>query len=606
MLEHDTSHTAPLGVLTAGWQEQSLRRLVAALDGLPALVGFVRGAEHVLAFISASFQEKIAGGRDVVGLTVDEAFPGVRAQGFIDLLDRVRSTGEPHLGNEVRLLIPDVPEMFLDLTYQPVRDAEGVVDGVLVHAVDVTAAVRLREHQLERERREEQLRLEAALDQTFAHRALHDSLTGLPNRVLFLDRVDQVLRRRDRTDRGAAVLFADLDAFKPVNDAAGHQVGDEVLRQVSQVIGGALREGDTAARIGGDEFAVCCDALSAPEDAVRVAQRLIEAVSRPVVVDGVEYLVGVSIGIAYVTGTDAETSTTLLDEADTAMYRAKEGGRGRYAVFDEPMRLAARRRTEIVAELHHAVDRDELRLVYQPAVALRSGRVVGVEALLRWDHPRLGLLTPEQFLPVAEDTTLVLGLGAWTIDRAVRQIARWTAARSSSVLGEEAAVPVTSVNISPRQLADPGLPALVRDALQRHGVRPPQLALELTELALTADPDRSRAMLAELRELGVRLIIDDFGAGHSSFAHLTRFAVDAVKIDVSGVRDISAHPQDTAVVRAITALAGSLRILTIATGVANEQQCAALQSYRCPVAQGSLFAEPLPGDRLAAWLAERH
>lgn len=599
MSEHGPGRSSPTGALSLGWRWGSLQPLVDAVDELPALVAYTRGPNHVFEFTNARYRRDVAGGRDVVGMTVGDAFPWVRAQGFIELLDSVLRTGEPHVGTEVRLVVPDTAEMFLDFTYQPVLDEDGRVEGVLVHAVDVTATVRLRERETVQAHRDEELLLRAELDQTFAHQALHDSLTGLPNRVLFLDRVEQVLRRRDRAGHGrAAVLFADLDGFKPVNDTAGHHAGDEVLRKVAQVVAGVLREGDTAARIGGDEFAVCCDALNSADDAVRVAERLIDAVSHPVVVGGVEYFVGVSIGIAYVTGGDGESATTLLSDADTAMYRAKQHGRSRYEVFDAGMRRESQWRNELVAGLHHAVAGDQLRLVYQPAVELQTGRVVGVEALLRWEHPRLGLLTPDQFLPVAEDTNLILRLGAWTIDRTVRQLAEWNALRSAHPL-------VMSVNISARQLADPALPGLVRTALASHGVPPEQLALEFTELALTGDPARSRAALTELRTIGVRLIIDDFGVGNSSFAHLTRFTVDAVKIDVSAVRDITTHRRDAVVVRAITALARSLQIVTIAVGVESDAQRVALQSYRCPFAQGFLWSPALPADELMEWLDAR-
>lgn len=563
------------------WDFESLHRMRQVLDQIPALVAVLRGPHHVVDY--ADFCDLVVGGRGIEGATVEQAVPAMREQGFVDLLDRVYRTGEPVVGHEFRCDISQdgaTRAVHFNFTCQAVRDIGGAVAGVVCVSVDVTAAVA------------PPSRARVAAE----HAGMHDPLTGLPNRVLFLDRVERILLRRDQGL--AAVLFADLDDFKPVNDTAGHRAGDEVLRAVAGVFAEALRDGDTAARIGGDEFAICCEGLSSADDAVQVADRLIAAVSAPVVVDGTEHHVGVSIGVAFVTGTPGETALSLLSDADTAMYRAKRRGRGGYEVFDVQMRIQARRTAEIRSGLHLAAADGQLRLHYQPVLSLRTGEVMAVEALLRWAHPRMGMLGPAAFLAEAERSTAALSIGRWTLREAVRQLAEWDTALGLPALR-------VSVNLSARQLLDPALPQVVVQLLQEHGLAAHRLILEVPELALTSDPLGTRAAIDRLRAVGARTAIGDFGAGHSSLAHLRGFPVDAVKIHPAFISEITRHPDDATVVRAIISVARSLGIVAAAVGVEDAAQLSALTDMRCPMAQGHLWAAPLEAENLLSFLGRK-
>jgi diguanylate cyclase (GGDEF)-like protein/PAS domain S-box-containing protein len=426
-----------------------------------------------------------------------------------------------------------------------------------------------------------------ALQATLAHQALHDPLTGLPNRSLFLDRLDQALARLHRSDGAIAVLFVDLDRFKLVNDTCGHQAGDEVLRAVASLFEGVLRPMDTVARLGGDEFAVCCEQLADPGEAVRLAERLTAAVSQPFQVQGREFYVTPSIGIVIGTGAAGESASTLLRDADAAMYHAKERGRGRIELFDRGMRLDVLRKAEIASQLRHALERDELELHYQPVVRLTDGGLGGFEALLRWNHPEQGVLLPGSFMDVAEDTNLIVPVGAWVLDEAARQLATWR-----DELPEH---PITiSVNLSARQIADPGLVTTVREALARHQLEPSRLCLEITESTLMEDAAASVATLRELKALGVQLAIDDFGTGYSSLAYLKRFPVDFLKIDRSFVSGLDHETEDAVIVKAVVELGRALGLAVVAEGVETDAQLAELERIGCELAQGYRWSMPCP------------
>jgi diguanylate cyclase (GGDEF)-like protein len=427
-----------------------------------------------------------------------------------------------------------------------------------------------------------------ALEERLEYQATHDPLTGLPNRTLFLDRLEVALARSRRTHRPVAVLFCDVDHFKVVNDSLGHGAGDRLLVAFGQRLRDALRPGDTVARFGGDEFVILCDELDTEHDAVAIAERANSAVHEPLNVESTEVFSSMSIGIAFATpDTGPET---MIRDADAAMYLAKEHGRARYEVYDERMRATLVERFDIETALRRALTRHELRVVYQPTINLQSGRVVGVEALLRWEHPERGLLVPSEFIDVAEETGLIVPIGTWVVEQACRQAQRWHAANLD---GEPLFV---SVNLSGRQLDTAALSNNVADILERTGLDPGLLGLEITESVVMRDPEASTMALRALKELGVRLAVDDFGTGYSSLAYLRRFPVELLKVDrafVDGLGAESGDAEDRAIVAAVVSLAHTLGMKAIAEGVETAEQLAELRSLGCDMAQGFLVSPPL-------------
>ncbi|MGH9036124.1 MAG: putative bifunctional diguanylate cyclase/phosphodiesterase, partial [Acidimicrobiia bacterium] len=347
-----------------------------------------------------------------------------------------------------------------------------------------------------------------------AHQALHDALTGLPNRTLLADRLDQTLARASRAGTGVAVLFIDIDRFKVLNDSRGHAAGDALLVTVADRLRQAVRTQDTVARFGGDEFVVVCEDAAAGWEAGSVAERISEAFAAPFLVNGQEVFLSFSVGVAVGTATDSPEG--LIRDADAAMYRAKTQGRARFEFFDENMRTEAMERLDIESALHRAVERDELRVFYQPVISLSSGEVVGVEALVRWQHPERGLLGPYSFIPLAEETGLITPIGQWVLEQAAGQWRRWQNARPDSPL-------TLKVNLSAQQLRRPQLADSVRAVLDATGLEPGLLCLELTESSFMEDIEYQGAALSALESLGVLLAIDDFGTGYSSLTYLKRF-----------------------------------------------------------------------------------
>jgi diguanylate cyclase (GGDEF)-like protein len=426
-----------------------------------------------------------------------------------------------------------------------------------------------------------------AFEERLAHQSMHDPLTGLPNRLLFLDRLTLAIARCRRMHREVAVLFIDLDRFKNVNDSVGHDAGDELLFDVARRLESVLRPGDTVARFGGDEFTILCDDLTTAtsrDRAIEIAHRLLEAVGQPFVVGGSRTFVGASIGIALATG--EERPEELLRDADAAMYHAKESGRGRAAVFDESMRARAVVRHATENDLHRALEGGELLLFFQPVVSLRDARCVGAEALVRWQHPERGLILPDEFVPLAEETGLVVDIGAWVLGEATREAARFQ--------GEHDHPFVVSVNLSARQLAQPGLAERLAQVLERSGLAPANLCLEITESVMMEDADAVISVVERVRALGVRLSIDDFGTGYSSLGYLKRFPVDAVKIDRSFVAGLGTDPGDSAIVSAVVGLAHALGLQVVAEGVESEDQLTEVIALGCDEAQGYYFAPPQP------------
>ncbi|HZU40340.1 MAG TPA: EAL domain-containing protein [Solirubrobacteraceae bacterium] len=433
-----------------------------------------------------------------------------------------------------------------------------------------------------------------AIEDDIRHRALHDELTGLPNRVLFLDRIEQALARLRRNRSLAAILFLDFDHFKVINDSLGHHVGDELLAAAAPRLKHAVRASDTVARFGGDEFAILLEDIGGESDAIEMAERVASLFARPFLVAGSEHFVSASVGIALARG--GELPMELIRDADAAMYRAKERGRSRYEVFDEAMRGRALARLRVENDLRRALERSELRLDYQPVVSLRDRAIVGVEALIRWHHPQRGLVSPAEFIPVAEENGLIEPIGRWVLERACRQAAHWHAAHPD-------ARPIEmSVNLSVVQLRKPGLTDTVAAALQASGLDPATLSLEITETAMAHEAEGIVAVLESLGALGVRLVLDDFGTGYSSLSYLPRLPLDALKVDRSFVDGLGVEPHDTAITEAIIALARALSLGVVAEGVEGEGQIGELRRLGCELAQGFHFSRPVPAGEISAML----
>jgi diguanylate cyclase (GGDEF)-like protein/PAS domain S-box-containing protein len=438
------------------------------------------------------------------------------------------------------------------------------------------------------ERRDYQTRL--------AHEVLHDRLTGLPNRALFVDRLAQGLARTSRRETLLAVLFVDIDRFKLVNDSLGHEAGDRLIVEVAARLQGVLRSGDTAARFGGDEYTLLCEEVVDEAQAEAIAQRVLAVVAAPFVLDGAPVHVTASVGIALSDG--SAQPEHLLRDADAALHRAKDLGKARYELFDENVRASAVARFQTEAGLHAALDRGELRVHYQPEVDLHTGAIIGAEALVRWEHPVNGLVLPDAFIPLAEETGLIEQIGEFVLREACWQAARWRDAR------DDGAPFVVWVNLSTRQLSG-DVVRLVQAALSETGVDPGQLGLEVTESALLADGDTAVSVLSDLRALGVRILIDDFGTGYSSLAYLRRLPVDGVKIDRSFVAGLGTSPEDAAIVAAVVGMASALGLTTVAEGVENEVHLAEVRRLGCDAAQGWYFARSAPRQAVEALIAQR-
>jgi diguanylate cyclase (GGDEF)-like protein/PAS domain S-box-containing protein len=430
-------------------------------------------------------------------------------------------------------------------------------------------------------------RAEAAL----AHLAEHDSLTGLPNRLLLADRIEHALERRAPAHGMVAVLFCDIDGFKNVNDEYGHRTGDELLRIIAERLTAVVRPEDTVARIGGDEFVVLIDSANCVDDIAAVAARMRAAVSEPISAGPANFDVSVSIGVAVATiGDDGVTPEGLLHDADEAMYKAKRQGPNVIELFDEDLRLAATSRLRVLTEIRRAAPRDELVLHYQPVLRLVDESVVGVEALIRWQHPVRGLVMPDEFIPIAESSGLIPAIGSWVMAHACRQSARWAAENASDRLQ-------MAVNVSGRQLTHgSGLIESVRDALDSTGIDPAMLVLEVTESALMADAEVALAVVNELKSFGVRIAIDDFGIGYSSLLYLKRFPVDILKIDRSFVRGLAVEHDDRAIVQSVVELGHAFGIATVAEGVETPEQLSILQDLGCTFGQGWLWSRAVPAD----------
>ena len=428
------------------------------------------------------------------------------------------------------------------------------------------------------------------------HMAHHDALTDLPNRNLFLDRLQQSLTRARWHDRLVAVMFLDLDRFKNINDTLGHTVGDQLLLQLSERLSNSVRDGDTIGRFGGDEFAILLDDINSDSHISLLAEKLLDTLKKPFKINKHELFVTASIGIS-IFPNDGEDSDTLLRNADVAMYRAKDLGKNNYQFYSDDLSARIFERMTLESHLRHALERNEFVLYYQPQIDTRTQKIMGVEALLRWKHPEFGLVTPNNIVPLMEETGLIEKVGHWALETACRQARKWHDAGWTYLH--------LSVNISSRQFNDPDFISLVHDIISTTGINPEYLELELTESMLIRNASATINALNTLSSLGVRFAIDDFGTGYSSLSYLRRFPIDTIKIDRSFIHDVTDNPDDAAIASAIIVMGQNLSLNVIAEGVENQQQLEFLSSRNCHYLQGNLFSRPLPAEEFSTLLRQQ-
>jgi len=516
-------------------------------------------------FTNPSF-EVHTGLRNVAGKMVSELFPTIR-QTDAEIYNvglRVVETGQPekYEGYFSALNIWVVASFFM------------TEDGLLVVIFDNIT-----------ERKTAQQRVE--------HLAYHDSLTGLPNRLLAEDRMTQAAAHAYRDRTMAGLLFLDLDSFKGVNDSLGHSCGDDLIRAVAERLRGCIRDTDTLSRHGGDEFLIVLTGPRTSDAISTTAGKILAAISQPFDIQGQALMTTASIGIA-VYPDDGTDFATLLKKADTAMYHAKEEGRNTYRFFDERMNLGVAELLRLRNGLRHALDHGEFELHYQPQVDLASGRVIGAEALIRWNNPELGRVPPDRFIPVAEETGLIVPIGEWVLREACRRAAVWQKEGLAGI--------TVAVNLSALQFKRGNLKQTITAALAESGLDPVCLELELTESILIKDVEEVLATVFQLKSLGLKLAIDDFGTGYSSLSYLKRFKVDKLKIDKSFVRDLASDPDDAAIIRTIIQMAHSLNLRTIAEGVEDQEMLDRLRIFHCDEIQGYLIARPMPADDFVAFV----
>jgi diguanylate cyclase (GGDEF)-like protein len=487
----------------------------------------------------------------------------------------------------LREAAPDVPIVVLTALDDELVGLEAVQAGAQDHLLKAESDGRLVgravSYAVERARFERQL----------DYQALHDSLTGLPNRLLLLDHLELALRRAGLAQSVVAVLFLDIDRFKLVNDSLGHASGDRILIETAQALESVMRPQDTVGRFGGDEFAVVCDGVKGETDVGMIAETIGRVLAEPVLVGGREVFLSASIGIALSRRGGPQDAEDLVRAAEVALDRAKEKGGGRWELFDSDMQRRALRRLEMEHDLYRAIERDELRLLYQPQVRCADGVLTGVEALLRWEHPARGLIAPQEFVPLAEETGLITSIGAWVLEQACAQAREWRERRPVHV----------SVNLSVLQLVQPDLVAAVTGVLDRAGVDPVELCLEVTETTMMRDPATTLGTLLALKRLGVRISIDDFGTGYSSLGYLSRLPIDELKIDRQFISGLD-EPGNARIVSALISLSHALGLTVVAEGVEHPEHVRQLTALGCDVAQGYLFGKALPANQISEILTD--
>lgn len=508
--------------------------------------------------------------QEMIGKSDFDVFSDEHAQSALEDEQRVIQTGKPIVAKIERETFHDRPDAWVSTTKLPLRDVDGRVVGTFGISRDVTAQV--------------------LAERALAHQALHDSVTGLPNRLALMDRLSQALVSLDRNNGRVALLFVDIDNFKSINDSLGHEAGDRVLVEVGRRLGRICRRSDTVARFGGDELVLLC-ALRADDDVRLIASRAVRAIGKRFAADGDDLSVTASIGVV-VTSDSAADPGMLLQQADIAMYEAKSVGRDCFRLYDSQLRARALANHEFDAALRKAIDKKELFLLYQPLFSLEDQSLRGTEALVRWAHPERGVVLPGDFIPLAEERGLIGTIDALVFDEACRQLAEWMAEGS---LPEGFSM---AVNLSGRQLSDPRLVERVAASIAKHGVAPNQICLEITETALIGELGEVTKTLSELSKLGVRIALDDFGTGYSTLAHVQRLNVDILKIDRSFVEQIGGSDRDREIIAAITAMAHALGMSVVGEGIETNRQLGELAALGCDEGQGYLLARPLPAEKV--------
>jgi diguanylate cyclase (GGDEF)-like protein/PAS domain S-box-containing protein len=508
---------------------------------------------------------------DLLGKTDFDIFSEPHAIAAFEDEQRIIRTGEPILGKIERETFRDRPDAWVQTSKLALRDDNGTIIGTFGISRDVTAQVKA--------------------EQALTYQALHDPVTGLANRTALQDRLSQALLALERRPGRIALLLVDLDDFRAINDAVGRETADKVLVEVAQRLSRALRRTDTVACFGGDEFVVLCT-LRDTDDPRLLGERVVRSIGQPITKHGLDLTVTASVGV--VVTSDPTTGTgELLEDADIAMYRAKEAGKNCFRIFtpSRPAQVATNHLLE--NELRHALDASELFLLYQPLFSIKNGSLCGVEALVRWRHPTRGIVSPVEFIPLAEELELIGRVDDFVLDEACRQLATW--------LGEGAWRDdfTMAVNISGIELDDPAFPDHVAKVIAKHGLDPSRLCLEITETSWIADDSDVEAMLPALSALGVRLALDDFGTGYSTLLRLQHLQVDILKIDRSFVEHLGRSARDRQIVAAVIAMAHALEMSVVAEGIETNEQLDELASLGCDVAQGFLFAHPLPAETVA-------
>lgn len=531
----------------------------------------------VVTFLNAVAEEMTGWTRrEAVGCRLAEVFAIVDARTRVpvpDLVSDPSHDGPLVAAFDVLLVGRGGRELPIEASVSPMFDREGSATGSVIVFRDVTAA--------------------RAMAKKMTHSFEHDALTGLPNRLLLNDRIEQAIAMAPRHDRQVAILFLDLDGFKHINDSLGHPTGDKLLQSIAKRLVGCVRNSDTVSRQGGDEFVVLLTDAGQWEDAVIVAERILKAVAQAHPIEDHDLNVTTSIGVS-VYPDDGEDAETLIRNADTAMYQAKAHGRHSYKFFKPAMNVRAVERQSIEASLREAIENDEFVLHYQPKVDLETGAITGAEALIRWTHPTRGVLSPDQFVPIAEDSGLIRQIGTWVLREACRQARSWL---------DQGLPPITmAVNVSASELSDETYVQRLFATLSETRMDPEFLELELTESVLMKHAHSAAIILQALRRTGIRVALDDFGTGYSSLSYLRDFPIDSVKIDRSFVNEVTSVHEDTSIVKAVISMAQSLGLRVVAEGVENLDQFQFLRAHSCDEAQGFLFSQAVPPDEFATLL----
>jgi diguanylate cyclase (GGDEF)-like protein/PAS domain S-box-containing protein len=553
-------------------QDAQVSKLSSIMEQTADIV-IVTNTAGIIEYVNPSFEK-------ITGYTYNEAVgnsPGLISSGqhkpeFYNHMWQTITSGESYSNIFINRR-KDGSLFYEEKTITPIKDQTGTITHYVATGKDISERIRVHEH--------------------LQHMAHHDALTDLPNRNLFLDRLQQSLNRARWHDRLVAVMFMDLDRFKIINDTLGHNVGDQLLLQLSRRLDKTVRDGDTIARFGGDEFAILLDDIDSDSHISSLAQKLLDTLTEPFKINKQDLYVTASIGVS-IFPNDGEDSETLLRNADVAMYRAKDLGKNNYQFYSDDLSARIFERLTLENHLRHALERNEFALYYQPQIDARTQKISGVEALLRWEHPDLGLVMPNNIVPLLEETGLIEKVGHWVLETACQQSRVWHDAGWSYLH--------MSVNISSRQFNNTDFISSLHDIINQTEINPEFLELELTESMLMRNASTTVNALHSLGGLGVRFAIDDFGTGYSSLTYLRRFPIDTIKIDSSFIHDVTDNPDDAAIASAIIVMAQSLSLNVIAEGVENQGQLDFLTARDCYYVQGNFFSRPLPAEELTKLL----